>query len=109
MIVLTNEIISMNRKFVEGVSLDDDSLALDVIHELGPGGEFLSHNHTLDHWQDLWVSQIFNRQRLDAWEAQGAKDINVRVREIAVRLMDKHQVDPLTDSVEAEIESILKN
>ncbi len=109
MIVLTNEIISMNRKFVEGVSLDDDSLALDVIHELGPGGEFLSHDHTLDHWQNLWVSQIFNRQRLDAWEAQGAKDINARVREVTVRLMDKHQVDPLTDLVEAEIVSILKN
>ena len=109
MIVLTNEIISMNRRFVEGVSLDDESLALDVIDELGPGGEFLSHDHTLDHWQELWVPHIFDRQRLEAWEAQGAKDINARLREVTVSLMDNHQVEPLPDLVEAELEAILKD
>ena len=108
MMVLTNEIISMTRPFVEGVRLDDEALALDVIHELGPGGEFLSHDHTLAHWKDLWVPRIFNRQRLDAWEEQGAKNINARLREVAVGLMDEHRVEPLPDPVDREIESILK-
>ena len=107
MMVLTNEIISMNRKFVEGVRLDDEALALDVIDEIGPGGEFLSHDHTLDHWQELWVPGIFDRQRLEAWKAQGAKDVNARLREVTVSLMDTHQVEPLPDPVEAELEAIL--
>jgi trimethylamine--corrinoid protein Co-methyltransferase len=107
MMVLTNELISMNRRFVEGVRIDEETLALDVIDEIGPGGEFLSHEHTIDHWQDLWVPQLFNRQRLDAWETQGAQDIKARLREVAISLMDEHQVEPLPNSVERELESIL--
>jgi trimethylamine--corrinoid protein Co-methyltransferase len=107
MIVLTNEIISMTRKFVDGVRIDDETLALDVIHEVGPAGEFLSHDHTLNHWQELWMPQIFNRQRLDVWEKQGAQNINPQVREIAVTLMDEHPVEPLPDSVEREIQAIM--
>jgi trimethylamine--corrinoid protein Co-methyltransferase len=107
MIVLTNEIISLNRKFVAGVRLDDEALALEVIHQVGPGGDFLSQDHTLDNWPELWVPQLFNRQRLDAWEAAGAKDIAARLREVTVSLMDRHQVEPLPASVEAEIKAIL--
>ena len=107
--VLTNEIISLSRKFVAGVRLDDEVLALDIIHQVGPGGDFLSHDHTLDHWQDLWVPKLFNRQRLDAWQAQGGKDINARLREVAIGLMDRHRVESLPDSVETEIEAILKD
>jgi trimethylamine--corrinoid protein Co-methyltransferase len=108
MVVLTNEIISMSRRFVEGVRLDDETLALDVIHEVGPGGQFIDHDHTLAHWRELWVPQLFNRQRLEAWEKQGAKDINAGLREMTISLMDEHQVAPLPASVESEIESILK-
>ncbi len=107
LIVLTNEIISMTRRFVEGVRLDDETLAVDVIDQVGPGGDFLGHDHTFEHWRELWVPQLYNRQRLDAWETEGAKDINARLREITVSLLEDHQVEPLTASIEAEIEKIL--
>jgi trimethylamine--corrinoid protein Co-methyltransferase len=107
MMVLTNEIISMTRRFVDGVRLDDEALALDVIHEVGPGGEFLSHDHTMAHWREFWMPQIFDRQRLDAWEESGSKDVNGRAREAAIALMDNHKVESLPDSVDAEIERIL--
>ncbi len=109
MMVLTNEIISLSRKFVEGVRLDDEALALDVIHQVGPGGDFLSHDHTLEHWQELWVPKLFDRQRFDAWQAQGSKDINARVREVAIGLMERHAVESLPDAVEREIDLILKD
>jgi trimethylamine--corrinoid protein Co-methyltransferase len=107
MIVLTNEIISMTRPFVEGVSLDDDALALDAIDEVGPGGQFINHDHTFAHWRELWMPQLFNRQRLDAWEKQGANDINVSVRDKTIALMDEHPIESLPTSVEDEIETIL--
>jgi trimethylamine--corrinoid protein Co-methyltransferase len=106
--VLTDEIISMSRKFVEGVRIDDETLALDVIDEVGPGGQFMTHNHTLKNWRELWTPQLFDRQRLDRWEKRGAKDINARVREKTIALMDEHQISSLPESVDAEIESILK-
>lgn len=106
--VLTDEIISMSRKFVEGVRIDDETLALDVIDEVGPGGQFMTHNHTMNNWRALWTPQLFDRQRLDRWEKRGAKDINARVREKTLALMDEHQVPSLSETVDAEIESILK-
>ncbi len=107
MMVLANEIISMTRRFVDGVRLDDDALAVKVIEEVGPGGEFLSHNHSLSQWRGLWTPNIFDRQRLEAWEDQGSKNVNARLDEEAVSLMDTHQVESLPDSVEQEIEGIL--
>lgn len=108
MIVLTNEIISLSRHFAAGVEINDDTLALDVIHAVGPGGEFLSHDHTLENWRALWTPQLYNRQRLDDWEAAGSPPVNARLKEVTVTLMEEHQVDPLPASVEAEIEAILQ-
>jgi trimethylamine--corrinoid protein Co-methyltransferase len=102
MITLTHEIIAMTRRFVAGVRLDDEALAVNVIHEVGPGGEFMSHAHTLAHWRELWLPQIFDRQRLGSWQERGAKDVNVRVRDLTIALMNEHEVEPLPDSVEAE-------
>lgn len=107
MVVLTNELISMNRRFAEGVRVDDEALAVDVIDRVGPGGEFLTDPHTLAHWRQLWLPQLFDRQRLDKWQEQGAKNLNTRLREVTLDLMASHNVEPLPGPVEAEIEQIL--
>ncbi|MCP4360045.1 MAG: trimethylamine methyltransferase [Chloroflexi bacterium] len=107
MMVLTNEIISMTRRFMQGVRLDDEALALDVIDDVGPGGEFLSHDHTMAHWRELWLPQIFDRQRLEPWQEEGSKNINGRLQEKTIALMDEHKVPALPTTVEQEIEAIL--
>lgn len=107
LILLTNELIGMTRRFIDGVRLDDESLALDVIHEVGPGGEYLSHDHTMAHWREYWLPQNFDRQRLESWQEGGSTSINGRLREQAIALMDEHQVPPLPASTLAEIEQIL--
>jgi trimethylamine--corrinoid protein Co-methyltransferase len=107
MMVLTNEIISQTRRFAEGVRLDDEALALDVIDAVGPGGEFLSTDHTMAHWRELWLPQIFDRQRLEPWQEKGSQTVNDRLREKTIALMDDHAVEPLPDSIEREIDDIL--
>jgi trimethylamine--corrinoid protein Co-methyltransferase len=99
----------MNRRFVDGVRLDEESLAVDMIHEVGPGGEFMSHDHTMRHFRELWSPQIFDRSQLDRWEAEGGKDLNARLREATVALMEEHKVEGLGEEVEEEIEEILSN
>jgi trimethylamine--corrinoid protein Co-methyltransferase len=105
--VLADEIIAMTRVFTKGVSLDDEALAVDVIHQVGPGGEFMTHEHTLTHWRDLWRPKLYDRQRLERWEKQGSKDINARLRQRTIALLDEHEVEPLPTSVVAEIEKLL--
>ncbi len=107
LIVLTHELIGMARRFMAGVRMDDEALAVDVIQEVGPGGQFLSHDHTMAHWREYWLPQNFDRQRLEAWQESGALNINDRLREQAITFMDEHQVRPLSSSVITEIERIL--
>lgn len=107
MMVLTAEIIAQTRHFEAGVRLDDEALALDVIDAVGPGGQFLSHDHTLAHWREFWLPQIFRRQSWEKWEQQGAKDTRTLIREKTVALLDSHQPEPLPDRLDQAVEQIL--
>lgn len=106
--VLANELIAMNRVFARGVRFDDEALALDVIQEVGPGGQFLSHSHTMAHWRELWLPTLIERRRLEPWLEKGGKAMRERVREATVAILDEHQPQPLPASIEAEIEYILQ-
>lgn len=108
LMVLCNEIIAQTRRFVDGVRLDDETLALDVIDQVGPGGEFLSHSHTMAHWRELWTPTLFDRRRLESWQNAGSKEINARLREATIALMTNHHVPALPAAVDQEIETILR-
>jgi trimethylamine--corrinoid protein Co-methyltransferase len=72
--VLDNEIVSYLNKFLEGIQVDEETLAVDVIKEVGPSGEFVSTDHTLRHFRDVsWHSDFFHRGPFDAWVAGGRK------------------------------------
>jgi len=86
---------------------NEEALALDVIDEVGPGGQFLSHEHTIRHWRELWTPTLFDRQRLDPWLEKGGKTMRDRVREATVGLLDSHRVPALPANVEAEIDAVL--
>lgn len=107
MIVFTAEMIQMLRRFVGGISLDAESLALDVIDSVGPGGEFLSTDHTMNHFRDFWVPGLYNRQRAEDWVEAGRKRLGDRLRERTVAILDDHEPEPLSDDVRQEIEYIL--
>jgi len=108
MTVFTAETISMMRRFMEGVSLDAESLALEVIHQVGPGGDFLTARHTLKHFRELWQPALISRQRMDNWAASGSKRLGERLREKTVSIIEEHCPEPLPDGVREEIAYILK-
>jgi trimethylamine--corrinoid protein Co-methyltransferase len=109
MIVFSAEMISMMRHFMAGVPLDAESLALEVIHAVGPGGNFLTDKHTLKHFRELWQPTLFSRQRIEDWVAQGSKWLGQRLQERTVAILEGHQPEPLPDSVREEIAYILQS
>jgi trimethylamine--corrinoid protein Co-methyltransferase len=108
MIVFTAEMISMMRSFAAGLRMDDESLALDVIDQVGPGGDFLTSEHTLKHFRNLWQPGLFDRSRAQEWESGGQKRLEERLREKTLAIMDDHSPEPLVDSAHKELEYILK-
>ena len=87
MIVFTAEVIGMMRRFAAGVALDAESLALDVIHAVGPGGDFLSTDHTMAHFRAFWEPTLWARERADDWIAAGERRLGERLRERTLDLM----------------------
>lgn len=108
MIVFTAEMITMMRHFTNGVSLDAEALALEVIDQVGPGGHFLGHDHTLDHFREMWMPTLFSRQRVENWTAQGSQRLGQRLRDKTIALMKDHQPEPLPENVHREITYILE-
>jgi trimethylamine--corrinoid protein Co-methyltransferase len=109
MIVFTAEMISMARCFMAGVSLDAESLALDVIHKVGPGGDFLTSKHTLKHFRELWQPTLFDRRRVEDWKAAGGRRLGQRLREKTLAIIEEHKPRLLSGDVREEIAHILKS
>jgi trimethylamine--corrinoid protein Co-methyltransferase len=101
--VLVNEILHMVQQFMTGMPVNVETLALDVIHRVGPGGHYLEEQHTYDHFRDVWYSDLFDRAILDEWRAQGEKQFAERLREKTEKVMG-HEPTPLPDDVLAEMD-----
>jgi trimethylamine--corrinoid protein Co-methyltransferase len=104
MIVLTDEIITMMRRLVAGFTIDAETVAGDVIHRVGPGGDFLADDHTLAHFREFWQPELFSRDRLEDWQEGGARRLGDRVKEKTLALMESHRPEPLSGAAVAEIE-----
>jgi trimethylamine--corrinoid protein Co-methyltransferase len=109
MIVFTAEVISMMRRFMEGIPLDTESLALEAIETVGPGGNFLTDKHTLKHFREMWQPTLFNRRRLQDWVEQGSKRLGQQLNEKTLAILQSHKPEPLPDSVRDELGYILKS
>jgi trimethylamine---corrinoid protein Co-methyltransferase len=107
MIVLCDEIISMLRPFMAGISLDHDALALDLVHEVGPGGTFLDTEHTFQNFRSLWRPSLFSRLGAAAWTGEGSRRLGDHLRERTLGVIETHEPDPLPPGVRDEVEYIL--
>jgi trimethylamine--corrinoid protein Co-methyltransferase len=101
--VLVNEILYMVEQFTRGVPVNDESLALDIIDRVGPGGHYLYEDHTLKNFKAVWYSDLFDRSINDTWLAGGAKRFQERLREKTDRLM-QHKAAPLAGEVLKEMD-----
>jgi trimethylamine--corrinoid protein Co-methyltransferase len=113
MITMANELIAMSRFYVQGIPVNDGTLALEAIERVGrggPGSIFLMDDHTYDHFMEaLFLPKLLDRSRYDAWKNDGAMDLYKRCNMEAKRILLEHEVDPKPDAVLKEIEQILKS
>ncbi|HUT60381.1 MAG TPA: trimethylamine methyltransferase family protein [Phycisphaerae bacterium] len=108
MVVLSDEIIGMVKHFLGGVRVDDETLALELMKEVGPGGNFLAHEHTARNFRkELWLPKLMDRARYDSWRAAGSKTLGDRVRERTADILARHAVAPLPKEADAAIDKIL--
>jgi trimethylamine--corrinoid protein Co-methyltransferase len=107
-LVIDNEINGMVGRVLDGITVTEETLALDVIEEVGHAGNYLECMHTLLHWrEEQYLPDLLDRQGYDSWVAAGSKDLVDRARGRALELMRSHQVPPLAEEQDRELDRIL--
>jgi len=106
--VMDNEFARMIKYLVQGIPVNDETLAVDVIKEIGIGKDFLSHASTYKHMRTQSQPKLIDRRMREDWQAAGATDIYQRALEEARYILENHKPDPLPDDVLAAIRSIVE-
>jgi trimethylamine--corrinoid protein Co-methyltransferase len=106
-LVLGDEIVSWIKAFSRDFEVNDETLALDVIAELGPDGDFLQTEHTLKHFRERWYPLLFERASYEAWLQKGGKTLAERAAETIDRILAEHHPEPLPEKIRERIRGIV--
>jgi trimethylamine--corrinoid protein Co-methyltransferase len=107
--VIDNEMLGMVARVLEGIRVTPDTMSFDQIKEVGPRGNFMGLHHTLDHIRsEHYLPRLFDRTTYDTWEERGAKDIREVARGKAKEILATHEVVPLPEVVQQELQAIIK-
>jgi trimethylamine--corrinoid protein Co-methyltransferase len=108
MVVAIDEVIAMVKQIVKSVEINDETLALDVIHKVGPGGSFIAEDHTARHFRGVWFPRLLNRQNYEAWAADGKQTMGDRMRQKVREILAAHQPQPLPAQAVERIQGIVQ-
>jgi trimethylamine---corrinoid protein Co-methyltransferase len=108
-LVLCNEGVGAAKFMTRGVEVNHRTLALDVIEKVGPGGHFLTEQHTLDYFKnEMHFTKLFNRSAYDNWQATGSKTFGEHANNLLKEILQWHEVPGLDPQQEEEIKAIAK-
>jgi trimethylamine--corrinoid protein Co-methyltransferase len=105
-IVICDELIAYTKQFMRPLEINDETLALDLIHEVGPEGNYLTCDHTLKHFKEDWYPKLFDRRNFEDWQKAGSKTLRQRAHEKALKLLASHRPEPLPTDVQAQLDAI---
>lgn len=108
MLVMSDEIIGMARRIVRGIEVNRDTLAVDVIDRVGPGGHFLRDEHTRKYFKtETWYPSIIDRSIYANWKAAGSKTLGQRANEKVKAILESHQADPLAPEIREKVRAVI--
>ena len=107
-LVLDNEVAKMVKHAVNGIPVNDETLAVDVIKEIGIGKDFLSHETTYRHMRSTSAPKIFDRTMREDWEQTSPCDIYQKATMKAREIIETHIPEPLGEDVQKKIRMVVE-
>jgi trimethylamine--corrinoid protein Co-methyltransferase len=108
-LVTSNEVIGLVRRITRGIEINDETLALDLIDETGPGGEYLTSEHTLRNFRRNWFPELLSRITHEKWEKEGKKDLGQRAAGKARFILENHKPLPLDDQTRKKLQKLIES
>jgi trimethylamine--corrinoid protein Co-methyltransferase len=110
LLVMSNEAIGMAKRILQGITVTPETLAVEVIARVGPGGHHLTQEHTRKHFkQEFWLPELMDRHHRRGWEAAGGKSLAQRVRSKVLEILEQHEPMPVPAKVDARLKEIVAN
>lgn len=108
MLVMQDELAGYVERVMRGIVFDDDTLAAELIREVGPGGSFIDQPHTAEHFRsELWFPRLLDRQYYEAWMQSPRHTTAERCRERVDEIVRTHTPAPLDEATSREVDRIV--
>jgi trimethylamine--corrinoid protein Co-methyltransferase len=108
MYILSDEAIGMAKHIAGGITVTYETLATDIIAEVGHKSNFLDHEHTLKFFRkELFFPGIMDRNNYTQWENRGSKTMDARLKEMAAEILNSHKPEPVGKAVLKQLENII--
>jgi trimethylamine--corrinoid protein Co-methyltransferase len=107
LMVASNEVVSMLKRILRGIPVDDTTMALDVMEEVGSGGHYMEHDHTYERFKtEIWRPQLIDRQNWENWQLSGSKRFGDRVHERVVEILETETEPVLEEAMFKEMRRV---
>lgn len=94
----------MVKRITVGVTVDESSLALDVIDQVGPGGEYVGIERTFKHFREVWYTTLFDRTRSVPGMDTQTEPVRDRLRRTTTHILETHRPAPLASEIVADVD-----
>lgn len=110
-LVIDDEAMEYTRRVIQGIRVDPERLALEVVVEVGPGGNFLGHPHTRANYrQEIWIPrQTWTRDTYERWASGGAESMEARAARRVDQILEEHTVAPIDAALSRELDRIVES
>ena len=108
LLAMCNDTLGFLRAATKGVVVNDETLALDVVAELGPAGSYMDHPHTLRHFKETYYSKLADKNPYSIWMRRGGTTMEARAGKMVDDILQKHKVEPLPEDVRKGIKQIVE-
>jgi len=106
-LVLDHEIAQMVLYALQGVPVNDETLSVDIIKEMGIGKDYLSHPSTFNYMKSQSQAYLIDRRMREDWETTGSMDMYGRANEKVISILETHEPPNLPDDVLQDVRSIV--
>jgi trimethylamine--corrinoid protein Co-methyltransferase len=107
LLAIDNDLIGFIRAATAPVEVSEETLALDVVEELGPRGDYLAHEHTYEHFREPYYSALADKRQYDDWADHGGTTMEERAGQQVKRILASHETDPLPEDVQTALREIV--
>jgi trimethylamine--corrinoid protein Co-methyltransferase len=106
-LVICDEIVNWIKAFNKNVEVSEETLALDVIEEVGPEGNYLKTEHTRKHYKERWYPKLFERDTYDSWMGKGGKTLVERATDKVDLILSEHEPESLPSKIKEKLKGIV--